>query len=83
VHYYEFMTGICMHILFLCFGVVVLHYICIGHAKIYIYPTLVSCEKSTGKIANYTGKPLYRLVYHSYRTVYRLYRSIYHSEPIV
>jgi hypothetical protein len=31
---------------------------CIGHAKIYIYPTLVSCEKSTDKIANYTGKPL-------------------------
>jgi hypothetical protein len=44
--------------LFLCFGMVFLHYMYIGHAKIYIYSTPVSYEKSTDKIANYTGKPL-------------------------
>jgi hypothetical protein len=58
MHYYEFMSGICMHNLFICFGVVFLHYMCIGHAKIYIYSTPVSYEKRTGKIANYIDKPL-------------------------
>jgi hypothetical protein len=57
MHYYECMTGICMHnysyVLVWSFYI-----ICIDHAKIYIYSTPVSCEKSTDKIANYTGKPL-------------------------
>jgi hypothetical protein len=58
MHYYEFMTGICMHNY--SHALVWSFYInmCIGHAKIYIYSTPVSCEKSTGKIANYTGKSL-------------------------